>query len=482
MAITFGNLLPENVKEQLRQDLSRLPKGVFGYVVWASNRDGDWDIYQMDIPICKVRKLTQNNVYDLNPQISLDGKLIAWEHGDEKRRNIWIMNSDGSGQRMVALNASLGNWHHDNKLVIFRNTDFSSSFLFDPATNKEVKLQTPENMKYVTLSPDGKLFIGHTQDKSKIWLYDGKSWKYIHEGSNGKFAPDGSFIYWVIKPGEFGRANLKGEIQQTLYKTRKTYYDNGLFPKLSKNMKYLIFSASPSDQKDFNMADYEIFLMRLINLDPAWTDPLRLTYHPKSDISPDIFMQIDNTPPEKPSQVRSEFHGQRVKLYWNKSSDPESGVAWYNIYRSKKKIEELLTSITATSYIDYATYPKTRYSYRISAVNSAGLESEKSKTVSMTTIDSEPITPRNVRAELIDKKVYIRWDPNPELDIKGYNVYRSLYPKGRYIRLNIGLVTKPEYIDTNVEIGKTYYYSITAIDEAGFEGPFSMSAVISQSS
>ncbi len=111
VAIAYGYLLPENIRERLRQDLSRLPKGTFGYVLWSSNRDGDWDIYQMDIPMCKMKKLTQNYIYDLNPQISYDGKLIAWEHGDEKRRNIWIMNSDGSGQRMVASNASLGDWY-----------------------------------------------------------------------------------------------------------------------------------------------------------------------------------------------------------------------------------------------------------------------------------------------------------------------------------------------------------------------------------
>ncbi len=478
ITIAYGYLLPENLREQLR---SRLPKGVFGYIVWSSNRDGDWDIYQMDIPMCRVRKLTQNNVYDINPQISSDGKLIAWEHGADIRRNIWIMNSDGSGQRMVALNASLGSWRHDNKLIIFRDNG-NSSFLFDPATGKEIEIQKMENMKYVIPSPDGKFFIGHTIEPPKIWLYDGKLWKYLHDGRDGKFAPDGSFIYWVTKPGEFGRANLKSEIQQSLYKIGKTYYGNGLFPKLSKDMKYLVFSASSLDQSDFNTADYELFLMKMINLSPAWTNPLRITYDPKSDIFPEIFTQIDDTPPEKPSQVRAEFHGQRVKLYWNKSIDAESGVVWYNIYRSQKKNEELITSISSTNYMDYATYPKTKYSYRISAVNSAGLESEKSKAVSMTTIDSEPIAPRNVSVNLVDKKVYVKWDPNPELDIKGYNVYRSLYPKGRYIKLNISLVVKPEYIDTTVEIGKTYYYSITAIDEAGFEGPFSVSAVMSQSS
>jgi hypothetical protein len=64
----------------------------------------------------------------------------------------------------------------------------------------------------------------------------------------------------------------------------------------------------------------------------------------------------------------------------------------------------------------------------------------------------------------------LKWEANPELDIKGYNVYRSLEPKGRYKKLNKDIVVDPVYTDSSVEDKKTYYYSITAVDKSKHEG------------
>jgi hypothetical protein len=60
------------------------------------------------------------------------------------------------------------------------------------------------------------------------------------------------------------------------------------------------------------------------------------------------------------------------------------------------------------------------------------------------------------------------WAPDTDADFAGYNVYRS--ESGQEAkRLNTELVKNPAYRDTGVERGKTYSYSISAVDLRGNE-------------
>jgi hypothetical protein len=53
--------LSENENMQIKQALSQLPKGTFGYIIWMSNREGNWNIYRMEIPTGSMKKLTHND-------------------------------------------------------------------------------------------------------------------------------------------------------------------------------------------------------------------------------------------------------------------------------------------------------------------------------------------------------------------------------------------------------------------------------------
>ena len=60
------------------------------------------------------------------------------------------------------------------------------------------------------------------------------------------------------------------------------------------------------------------------------------------------------------------------------------------------------------------------------------------------------------------------WAPNTDLDLAGYNVYRH-EPGTAPVRLNPELVKTPAYRDTAVVPGKTYAYSVSAVDLRGNE-------------
>jgi hypothetical protein len=76
------------------------------------------------------------------------------------------------------------------------------------------------------------------------------------------------------------------------------------------------------------------------------------------------------------------------------------------------------------------------------------------------------------------KAIELRWDPNSEPDLVGYNVYRSTTPGSGYVRLNPDLVSTPRFTDETAKLGLTYYYVATAVNSIGIESPFSNEASV----
>ena len=64
--------------------------------------------------------------------------------------------------------------------------------------------------------------------------------------------------------------------------------------------------------------------------------------------------------------------------------------------------------------------------------------------------------------------VDLLWAPNTDADLAGYNVYRR--EEGRQpVKINRELVKTPAFRDTKGEGGKTYFYSVSAVDARGNE-------------
>ncbi|MFI5380370.1 MAG: lamin tail domain-containing protein, partial [Tepidisphaerales bacterium] len=82
---------------------------------------------------------------------------------------------------------------------------------------------------------------------------------------------------------------------------------------------------------------------------------------------------IDKTAPTIPTSLAAHttLNPNTITLTWTASSDPQSFVDHYNIYRNGT----LLASTTATSYADSTALTTATYSYQISSVNRDGYES-----------------------------------------------------------------------------------------------------------
>jgi len=81
-----------------------------------------------------------------------------------------------------------------------------------------------------------------------------------------------------------------------------------------------------------------------------------------------------------------------------------------------------------------------------------------------------PVMPANVAAKEVAGAVTVMWDKTSDTDVKEYTVYRSTVsgfdPKTTQ---PLASVTENKFVDSNTQIGKTYYYRISAIDFGGNE-------------
>ncbi|HKS10366.1 MAG TPA: hypothetical protein VJS13_12520 [Pyrinomonadaceae bacterium] len=156
----------------------------------------------------------------------------------------------------------------------------------------------------------------------------------------------------------------------------------------------------------------------------------------------------------------------------------------YNIYRLDESQQNELSQtpinsalVSGTTYVDRNVRFGNDYRYLVRSVSlgtgGAQVESLNSNSVS--------VQPRDVFAPAPPERPSIAPDPsfgrlaiffaaNKETDIAGYNIYRSTdpnLPKQNWTKLNSELLTRTNFRDEKVESGKTYYYYIVAVDNAG---------------
>ncbi|MCG7911059.1 MAG: hypothetical protein N0E37_03265 [Candidatus Thiodiazotropha taylori] len=112
------------------------------WIVFGSQREGDFDIYRMDVDGSNVQRLTDTEGYDGGPWFSPDSTKIVWRawhptSAAEKAQwqenmkqdyvqstplDIWVMNADGSNKIRLTDNGATNwapSWHPDGKRIVF---------------------------------------------------------------------------------------------------------------------------------------------------------------------------------------------------------------------------------------------------------------------------------------------------------------------------------------------------------------------------
>ena len=185
--------------------------------------------------------------------------------------------------------------------------------------------------------------------------------------------------------------------------------------------------------------------------------------------------------PQAPGELRVEKIGDgEIWLNWQ-AADEEDDVL-YIVYRATADSGAVAVDSTfRTSFQDRALEYELKYTYHVTALNTAVGESEPSNSVSGQPFNTlAPLAPTTIRAvahhsEILDQlDVILDWDENDEADLLGYRVYRST--EGDFAPTEALLhreVVVPRFVDVEIEVGIIYYYLITAVDRGGKESAIS---------
>ena len=80
--------------------------------VFFSNRDGNTEIYVMNVDGSGTRRLTSNRSDDYFPSWSADGKYILFTSDrNGETSQLYIMNADGTGQKELLSDTEGDNTH-----------------------------------------------------------------------------------------------------------------------------------------------------------------------------------------------------------------------------------------------------------------------------------------------------------------------------------------------------------------------------------
>jgi Tol biopolymer transport system component len=184
----------------------------------------------------------------------------------------------------------------------------------------------------------------------------------------------------------------------------------------------------------------------------------------------------DVTPPSPPQNLTAAASGSNVNLSWTPNTEPD--LAGYHVYRGTAQgWVKLTTSPMMSTVFSDTNLMNGTYSYRVTAVDSAGNESPHSNEASLTLNTTVLESPVNLRAEPVPEggALILSWDHagTPA----GYNLYKSTTPGGPYIRVNSSPFGTPSLLDKAVTNGIAYYYVVSAVDSVGNESSYSNEAM-----
>lgn len=264
-----------------------------GKIVFQSNRDGDWEIYVMNVDGSNLAQLTHNGANDEYPVWSPDGSQIAFQTNRDGNYEIYVMNADGSQPRNLtnhpADDYSPG-WSPDGKRLTFdserdkgmevylMNSDGSEQTQLTDSFGKNILPDWSPDGQSITYT--GNRYLGWNVYVTNLDRSDDKRITDGHGACRPDWSPDGKKIAYVSQQwdgkGDIGLMNPDGSDKTRLTPDDKNY---DYHPAWSPDGAYIAYAKTP----DKNTGNWEIYVMSADGQEHA-----RITDHPAIDNFPDV--------------------------------------------------------------------------------------------------------------------------------------------------------------------------------------------------
>ncbi|HKX31371.1 MAG TPA: fibronectin type III domain-containing protein [Blastocatellia bacterium] len=201
-----------------------------------------------------------------------------------------------------------------------------------------------------------------------------------------------------------------------------------------------------------------------------------------------------------PTDLKAEQRENEIEITWSAPNGNENGttpanVAGYNIYRQTPDapgppVKLTPQPLSELRYVDRSFQFGTAYRYIVRPLSTLSgnsslvnaIEGNPSAPLNHIPVDSfPPVAPTPITIASIGAMVSLYWPLNSEPDVAGYNIYRTDNEQAapdKWVKLNPQLYKTASFRDDRVEVGKQYYYQITAVDAYGNESP--RSATVSE--
>ena len=293
--------------EMERAAFQELVRRLDALIVWSSNRDGNHELYLMDLRSQEVRRLTRHSHVDFFSRFSPDGRQIVFLRSqrewvsfrEESAWDVYLISTDGSGERLLAKQGYHPTWTTDGRGIIFLRGQ--RVLRLDLRTGREELLLDAARelpgveIGDVELSADGTrlaVAVRGRFDGAAVWDLQQRALSPLTkvQACQTTWVPRNGGLLWVAAEGHGGTrimraagAGAPGEVFMDL----PGHYSHEYFPRLSNDGRWLIWGAA-AEGHEHDRADYEIFLWEV---GTPWEKAVRVTYYTGNDQWPDIYVR-----------------------------------------------------------------------------------------------------------------------------------------------------------------------------------------------
>lgn len=320
-----------------------------GFVIWESNRSGDWRIWRRELDGSGLRQISpeENGLEHYCPHLSPDGSRLVYlsypAGADTYTRRpkegmpLYVLSSAGGQPKLLA---PLARDYYEDRAAVWLDND-RLAYIDGGGFTSELDLRSGKNTRLTAVGSQGGDWgqSGYLVNATKshatggqptFSLFDAAKAAVVPQNALGGCQPyfthDGRWGFWMGGAGgPINRIDLStrqvapmlAANDPRMPKERAYLY----FPMVSRDGRWFTFAASPN-QHDHFKSDYDVFVARL---DPERLEvlerPVRYTFDAKNDRFPDVFVANASANVAKKPAASPAGKSQTTSAKWPSSDD-----------------------------------------------------------------------------------------------------------------------------------------------------------------